>query len=140
VSATPDPAPKKPNAATELAKERNRAAAERTLLAWVRTCLSLIGFGFGIDSIVSAIRSTAVGESVNPARLSLILGLAFVGLGTYAMFAATSEHRSELKHIEREEGYVYTSRRSLGLTVATSMIVIGSAAFVGILIRAIAQI
>jgi uncharacterized membrane protein YidH (DUF202 family) len=39
------------NLANELAKERNRAAAERTLMAWIRTALSLIGFGFGIGKL-----------------------------------------------------------------------------------------
>ena len=34
--------------ATELARERTRQAADRTLMAWIRTSLSLIGFGFGI--------------------------------------------------------------------------------------------
>ncbi len=38
----------KPKVATELARERSRQAADRTLMAWVRTALSLIGFGFGI--------------------------------------------------------------------------------------------
>jgi uncharacterized membrane protein YidH (DUF202 family) len=33
---------------TELARERTRQAADRTLMAWIRTSLSLIGFGFGI--------------------------------------------------------------------------------------------
>ncbi|WRH67064.1 MAG: DUF202 domain-containing protein [Planktothrix sp. GU0601_MAG3] len=37
---------------TELAKYRSRAAADRTLMAWIRTSLSLIGFGFGIPTIV----------------------------------------------------------------------------------------
>ena len=39
------------NLANELARERNREAAERTLMAWIRTALSLIGFGFGIGKL-----------------------------------------------------------------------------------------
>ena len=42
------------NVANEFAKERNRAAAERTLMAWIRTALSLIGFGFGIGFYLEA--------------------------------------------------------------------------------------
>ena len=40
------------NIATELAKERNRAAADRTLNSWIRTSLALIGFGFGLSKIL----------------------------------------------------------------------------------------
>ncbi|MEI8250374.1 MAG: DUF202 domain-containing protein, partial [Synechococcus sp. ELA057] len=40
--------------ADHLARQRNRDAAERTLMAWIRTCLSLISFGFGLDKIVAA--------------------------------------------------------------------------------------
>jgi uncharacterized membrane protein YidH (DUF202 family) len=36
------------NLTNELAKERNRAAYDRTLMAWIRTAISLIGFGFAI--------------------------------------------------------------------------------------------
>ena len=45
------------NLTDKLARQRNRDAAERTLMAWIRTCLSLIGFGFGLDKIVAAINS-----------------------------------------------------------------------------------
>lgn len=132
----PIPARQPLNQQAELAKERNRAAAERTLMAWIRTCLSLIGFGFGVDRIVSAVQSLRVAEDINPVRLSRLLGLAFIALGTYAMIVAAIEHRQELRHIQRED-YFYTPRRSLGLVVAIALVAIGVFAFVAILLRAI---
>ena len=36
------------DASTRLALERTRLANERTLMAWIRTCTSLIAFGFTI--------------------------------------------------------------------------------------------
>jgi putative membrane protein len=123
------------NPQTELARKRNQAAAERTLMAWIRTSLSLISFGFGIDQIVAAIRA-AVGEEVNPVFLSRFLGLSFIALGVFAVLGAAYQHRQELKHI-RQEHYTYIPERSLGLMVATTLIIIGIIAFLGILINAI---
>jgi putative membrane protein len=122
------------NVMTELAKERNRGAAERTLMAWIRTCLALISFGFGLDRIVAAI--ARAGNQVDSLWLSRLLGLAFIALGVYAMLMAVLEHRRELRRIQREE-YRYSARRSLSLTVAIALIAIGLFAFVGILLKAI---
>lgn len=137
---TDNPGPRPLNVQAQLAKERNRAAAERTLMAWIRTCLTLISFGFGIDTIVSAIlRSQGLGE-VDPVRLSRLLGLAFVGLGTYAMLSAAVDHRRELRHIQREDEYLYQPRPSLGLKVASALIVIGMVAFGGITWQAMTRL
>lgn len=125
------PLPK--NLTNELAKERNRAAAERTLMAWIRTCLSLISFGFGIDQIVAAIERTLATRN-DSVRISRMVGLSFIALGTISLFLASLEHRRELKLIQRDD-YVYTSRRSLGLMVSTALILIGLFAFVAIVIR-----
>jgi len=127
-----NPTPQVPNPGTELAKERNRAAEERTLMAWIRTSLSLIGFGFGIDRIVAAI-DQSLGGTLNPLRLSRILGLSFVALGTFAMLYAAIDHRHQLQRIQRND-LVYLHRHSPSLVVAYVLAVLGTVAFVGILI------
>jgi putative membrane protein len=121
-----------PNPATELAKERNRAAEERTLMAWIRTALALIGFGFGIDSIVAAIYR-ALGDAVNPMRLTRILGLSFVALGTFAMLFAALDHQHQLKRIQRND-LIYQSRQSPSLVVAYILTALGAFAFLGVLL------
>lgn len=137
-SPSPDYLP--PNVQSQLAKERNRAAAERTLMAWIRTSLALISFGFGIDTVVSAILSLQDSGQVNPARLSRLLGLAFVALGIYALSMAAIEHRRELKHIQRQDMYYYQPRPSLGLQVAIALIAIGVFAFAGIAWQAVMRL
>ncbi|HEY9889191.1 MAG TPA: DUF202 domain-containing protein [Candidatus Obscuribacterales bacterium] len=131
----PDPEPKVPNLATELAKERNRAAEERTLMAWIRTCLSLISFGVGIDRIVAVLHQS-LGTTVNPLRLSRVLGLSFIALGTIAMLVAVIDHRHQLQRIQRNE-LMYVARRSPALVVALVLVVLGGVAFFGIIISAL---
>ncbi|MBD0337295.1 MAG: DUF202 domain-containing protein [Cyanobacteria bacterium Co-bin13] len=122
-----------PNLAVELAKERNRAAQERTLMAWIRTSLSLISFGFGLDRIVTILRD---GLSVNqtPLWLSRILGLSFVALGTFAMLYAAMDHRRQLQRIQRDD-LMYVSRRSPSFLVSIVLTVLGVLAFLGILLN-----
>lgn len=128
---SPDPHPTSVNPATELAKERNRAAEERTLMAWIRTSLSLISFGFGIERIVSVLNQQ-FNQTLNPFRLSRILGLSFVALGTFAMLFAAIDHREQLYRIRRND-LVYISRRSPTLVVAYILAGLGTIAFFGIL-------
>lgn len=124
--------PQPKNLNNELAKERNRAAAERTLMAWIRTSLSLISFGFGIDRVVTALQ-THLGDAINPFRLSRILGLSFIALGAFGLLAASLDHQKELKLIRRDD-YFYTSRSSHSLTVALVLLILAVVAFFGILL------
>jgi putative membrane protein len=101
-------------------------------MAWIRTSLALIGFGFGIDRVVAAIYQ-ALGDAVNPMRLSRILGMAFVALGTIAMLLAALDHQRQLKRIQRND-LVYQSRHSPSLVVAYILTALGAIAFFGVLI------
>jgi len=115
------------NPATELAKERNRAAQERTLMAWIRTSLALISFGFGIDSIVSVLNQE-LGGTLNTLRTSRILGLGFVGLGIFSMLYAAIDHRQQIRRLERDE-LRYVSRLSPTLVVSYVLAGLGGIAF-----------
>ena len=121
--------------ADHLARQRNRDAAERTLMAWIRTCLSLISFGFGLDKIVTAIRSgVGVAGNLNGWGVRLI-SLAFVLTGVVAMLAATLQHRRSLKRLLREE-FTYREEPSIANATALMLTLIGLAAAVLLLFGA----
>ncbi|MCT0199656.1 DUF202 domain-containing protein [Synechococcus sp. CS-1325] len=114
------------NMTNELAKQRNRDAAERTLMAWIRTCLSLISFGFGLDKIVAAIRSQ--GGVVGHAGIGVrLVSMAFVVTGMVAMAAATLQHRRDLRRLNGDT-FVYREQRSIATATAVSLTLIGGVA------------
>jgi putative membrane protein len=119
---------------TELAKYRSRAAADRTLMAWIRTCLSLIGFGFGIPTIVRAIENTRLSHHLNPVRFSVIVGLSFIVTGMLGMFLGLREHRRLLKQIQNNR-YTYETSHSAEI-IGVALLVIGLVSFIGVIIRA----
>lgn len=123
------------NLNNELAKERTRAAADRTLMAWIRTSLSLIGFGFGIPTIVKAIEATRIGKNINPHHFTNLVGLSFISIGTFAMLAALKEHRRMVTRIERDH-YTYENS-STTETVGIALILVGLVSFIGVLIKAL---
>ena len=116
------------NPNTELAKTRNRAAAERTTLAWIRTALALISFGFGLDKIISAIR-VAGGDidSGNDVGVQL-MSMAFIGVGIFTLLIAMRQHKRELVRL-RNDPYLYRDEPSLSIATATAVLMIGVIAF-----------
>jgi putative membrane protein len=116
------------NTNTELAKTRNRAAAERTTLAWIRTALALISFGFGLDKIISAIREA--GGEANPSDDVGVelMSMAFIGVGIFTLLIAMRQHKRELIRL-RSDPYLYRDEPSLSIATATAVLVIGVIAF-----------
>lgn len=123
------------NLNNELAKERTRAAADRTLMAWIRTALSLIGFGFGIPTIVRTLETTRIGAHLNPHHFTNVVGLSFIGVGMFAMAAALKEHRRTLKRIQSDR-FLYESSKTAEI-VGIALLLVGLVSFLGVLIKAI---
>lgn len=123
------------NLNNELAKERTRAAADRTLMAWIRTSLSLIGFGFGIPTIVKTLETTRLGEHINPHHFTNTVGLSFIGVGIFAITAALKEHRRMLKRIQSDR-FTYESSKTAEI-VGVALLLVGLISFIGVLIKAL---
>jgi len=92
-----------PSIATVFAEDpRVIMAAERTLLAWIRTGLSLMGFGFLVARFGLFMQEFAIiqGES-NPGSpvWSVSIGASLVLLGTLITFAAGWIHGRHLRHV-----------------------------------------
>jgi putative membrane protein len=121
------------NMATELTKERNRLAADRTLMAWIRTALSLIGFGFGIGKLFEYLRVAGLREAADPIRSTKIFGGSFIILGMLALLAAVIQHARILQRLETPN-YAYSAMRPLAVTVAIMLLLIGAFGLIGILL------
>jgi putative membrane protein len=74
-------------------------AAERTLLAWIRTGLTIMGFGFVVArfglflSLLAAQRTTVTAPAASPSHFSSGIGIALVLLGAVSMIFAAIQHR-----------------------------------------------
>ena len=77
-------------------------ATERTLLAWTRTAIALMGFGFFIERFGLVLREFAMIQGVEmPAshRFSAWLGLALVIVGIISLVGGAIEHRAAIRDL-----------------------------------------
>ena len=129
-----DEHPKEMNVSSELAKERTREAADRTLMAWIRTCLALIGFGFGIAKFRDILVEAGYHRGPEHIHSTLIFGLSFIALGIFGLLAAVVQHWRILQHI-KFGNFQYTGFRPVVMITALILLLIGLFAFISILLR-----
>ena len=107
---------------SELNDPRVFFAAERTLLAWNRTSLTLMAFGFVIERFGLFMHLLLPGQGAPIEKgVSFWVGIAFILLGAYSAVAATMQYRKvlkTLKHIEIPVGYGTNGGVIINLLVA----------------------
>jgi uncharacterized membrane protein YidH (DUF202 family) len=122
------------NASTELAKERSRQAADRTLMAWIRTTLSLIGFGFGIAKFRDILMNAGfIHRPPEQFNTTLIFGLSFISLGVFGLLAAVIQHWRILESIKKDP-LALPVFKPLVMIMAIVLLFIGFFAFVAVLL------
>jgi len=103
-------------------------AAERTLLAWVRTGLAMMGFGFVVARFGAFLSLISWQQHLPPPRqtgASLAVGVALVLLGVAVNLLATVGHCRTMRRLE--QGLPIQPRLlSLGTATAGMLVVLGT--------------
>jgi putative membrane protein len=105
-------------------------AAERTFLAWIRTSISLMGFGFLIARFALFLRAYGLsGGGPTPTNpwLSNSVGVGMVGVGVVVCVLAAVRHRAYIEALKKGVG-------NPPLDVGKSLIVAAVLALVGLAI------
>ena len=88
----------------EMALGRTRMASERTLMAWIRTALSMIAFGFTLYKFLQVMQQQSPVPVLRP-NAPRNVGLALVGIGTFAVIVACIQHWKYLRKLSPDQPY-----------------------------------
>jgi putative membrane protein len=121
----------RPDTGTMLTLDRNYMAAERTIMAWIRTALSLISFGFTVGKFFDYL--TSEGKPIRGFLARMMgpdgVGIALVALGIFALIFAIVDFR---KTVKRLQGHGLEKRRSAAIVMAAILIFLGISAILSL--------
>lgn len=87
--------------ATTLAVNRTLMGADRSLMAWIRTALSMVSFGFTIYKILEGL--VASGSNFGAAGQPRVVGLFLIGAGTVSILLGILEYWQRAKDLSTYE-------------------------------------
>ena len=85
---------------TRLASERTYLTLERTQMAWLRTALSLISFGFAISKFFEFLQEKQ-GEKA-PLMSAPTVGIIMIVIGVVVLTLASIQHLRAMKFLRKE--------------------------------------
>ena len=118
--------------ATRFAVDRTRLAHERMLMAWLRTAVSMITFGFTIYKFFqfeSEGRALREGDLLGPRGFAIMM----IAIGLLALWVSTIQHRQALRGLRAE--YAGAVPFSLATLVAGLFAALGLGALVTVIMR-----
>src|SRR5262245_50148072 len=130
----------KPDASTHFAWLRTRLAAERTLMAWVRTSISLIGFGFTIYQFFARLGTMEGVAAPREPHLARYFSLALIAAGTLGLCVSLIEYQWVVRYLWGPDfrpvaGVTRDHWHTPALVVTILLICIGLVAFVSVFLR-----
>jgi len=119
---------------------RTRLAAERTLMAHMRTAVSLIGFGFAIVQFFKRLHEMPGAAPALYPDAAWYLGLALILCGVMAMAVSAWEFRWTIRYLwggslATIAGMTAEGRQTPLYAVAAAVVCIGTFAFFAVLLR-----
>jgi putative membrane protein len=72
---------------------RTRLSVERTMMSWIRTAVSLIGFGFAIVQFFERLQQMTGVSAASYPKAPEYLGLALIGSGVLALIISLWQYR-----------------------------------------------
>jgi len=125
---------------------RTRLAIDRTLMAWVRTAVSLIGFGFTIVQFFQRLGDMSGVAAARRPEAPRYLGLALIGAGIAVMIISALQYRRGVRYLWSAQFRVLAGldssgkmnpilEQTPGLAIVLLVMLIGIFAFGAVMLR-----
>jgi putative membrane protein len=121
----------KPTASDHFAWIRTRLSIERTLMAWVRTAVSLIGFGFTIVQFFDRMQDLPGAAPARFPEAPRYLGLMLITCGVAALVISTWQYLAGLRYM-RSGGFAMLAAHDKEPSVSPIIAVCVALIFVGL--------
>ena len=118
---------------------RTRLSVERTMMSWVRTAVSLIGFGFAIVQFFAHLQHIPGVEPAYTPRAPEYLGLALISCGVLALLISIWQYAWTVRYL-RHGSFAQIAGLKEGMqspvvAIAVLLVFVGLFAFTAVLLR-----